>query len=115
MANINIGRNSVRIPNLPLGQIVDAEGKATGDELTFRQSLLTLLAQLIGEEGMVIPSQTAANITTIQNNVQTFPGATPDTAYTCQPGTLIYDSTNDLFKVAILVAGVPTFMTVTVT
>lgn len=108
-------RNAVRIPNLPMGQLVDSSGRATDDELTFRQSLLTLLQSIAGNEGLVMPSQTTTDITTIQNNTETTPGATPNTSYSCAPGTFIYDSTTNQVKVAILVAGVPTFKVVTVT
>lgn len=108
-------RNTFRIPNLPMGQIVDTDGKATDDELTFRQGLLTLLENLIGNEGLVMPKQTATNITAIQNHTQTTPGASPASNFTLAPGTFIYNSTNDTVQVSVLVAGTPTFKTVTVT
>ena len=33
----------IRIPNLPIGQIVDENGNATDDELSFRHALITSL------------------------------------------------------------------------
>jgi len=113
--NNNQYRNTVRIPNLPIGKIVDDNGKATDEELTFRQALLTLLQNLFGEEGLVMPSQTSANITEIQNNQTSTEGASDNPYYTCAPGTIIYDTTTNEVKIAVLVAGVPTFKVVTLT
>ncbi len=101
----------IRIPNLNVGRLVDEKGMATLEEIAFRQTLISSLQQNAGNEGLVAPSQTTANITVIQNN--TLPQ--PSGEYTCQGGTLIYNSTNDTLMVAILVGGVPTFKTVTVT
>ena len=118
MANQNILRNNIRIPNLPMGKIVDANGMPTDDEMTFRQTLLTLLQQFIGNEGLVMPSQTAANILLIQNNTAQAQGATPAFTNTCAFGTMIYESNTALVKVAIedpLGSGTPVFKTVTVT
>ena len=98
----------IRIPNLPQGKLVDEQGNPTDDELTFRQRLITSLQDNFGNEGVVAPSQSTADITTIQNH------QLPNGAYTCQGGTLIYDLTTNELKVAILVAGVPTFRVVQV-
>lgn len=99
-----------RIPNLPLGKIVDDNGNPTDDELTFRQALVTSLQNYMGNEGLVAPTQTATNITTIQNN-QNSQGQ-----YTCAFGTIIYDSTNNSIKIAIdNGSGAPLFKTVTLT
>lgn len=117
--DIQILRNQVRIPNLPMGRIVDENGKATDDELTFRQALLTLLQQLAGTEGLVMPQQTTANITAIQNNRMNVPvGNTGgvNQIYTCAYGTMIYDSDLKVAKVALedpAHSGVPKFFTVT--
>jgi hypothetical protein len=124
MAN-NTSGQQIRIPNLPTGPITDANGMPTGDELTFRQALITLLQQFMGTEGLVMPSQDAANVTTIQNNTTTTPGATPSTTYTCQFGTLLYipstttypASPNDSVVVAMndgTVNQAPVFKTITV-
>jgi len=95
MSNQNILRNTTRIPNLPIGPIVDSNGQATDEELTFRQALLSLLQDFVGNEGLVMPKQNSADVTLIQNNTAQVQGATPDFVYTCQYGTLIYDVNDD--------------------
>jgi len=102
---------SIRIPNLPIGQIVDENGNATDDELTFRHALITQLQDNFGAEGCVIPSQTAANILIIQNNTDV------QGNFTCQFGTMLYESDTGLVKIAIedpLGSGIPVFHTITV-
>lgn len=37
----------IRVPNLPTGQIVDPDGNATDDELTFRHGLVTSLQKTL--------------------------------------------------------------------
>ena len=105
---------NVRIPNLPIDKMVDENGYASPSELTFRQTLLTNLQTNFGNEGCVVPSQTAANITIIQNN-QVINPVTGLLEYSCKGGTLIYNTDANSLMVAILVGGVPTFKTVTVT
>lgn len=85
----------IRVPNLPMGQIVNEQGYPTDDELTFRQTLLTNLQRFIGNEGIVVPTQTNNNILSIQNNVNA------NGQYTCAFGTLIYDATNNKLLAAI--------------
>ncbi len=100
----------MNIPNLPVGEIVDENRNPTDSELTFRQNLVSELQSKAGEEGLVVPSQSAANITTIVAN------QLPDLSYTCLAGTLLYDTTSVdpalALKVVVLVAGVPTLKTV---
>lgn len=96
-------RNEVRIPNLPLGHIVDENGNPTDDELTFRQVLITNLQKFVGSEGYVLPSLTTADILQIQNNVDI------QGNNTCAYGTMVYDVTVDQVKVAINIAGNPVF------
>lgn len=98
----------IRIPNLPTGPLTKQDGYPTDDELVFRQTLVSSLQANFGSEGCVAPSQSSTNITAIQNNVL------PNGQYSCAPGTIIYNSTNDTLMVSILVAGVPTFKTFTV-
>lgn len=99
-----------RIPNLPLGKIAEADGTPTDDELTFRQGLLTSLQNYIGNEGLVMPTQTDANITKIQNHVN------EQGQHTCAFGTFIYDSTNNTIRVSVDDgSGAPIFKTVTIT
>lgn len=105
---------TIRIPNLPIGQITDKNGQGTDDEMTFRHTLITNLQRLMGNEGLVAPLQDSTNIATIQNNTTKNP-ATGANVPTCAPGTIIYNTTNDTLMVAVLVAGVPTFKTFTVT
>lgn len=103
----------IRIPNLPQGQMVNKEGYPTDDELTFRQSLITNLQTLFGTEGVVVPTLTAAQITTIQNNTITV-GA--NSFFTCQFGTMVYNSTANSIMIAVDDgAGAPLFKTVTLT
>lgn len=109
----------IRVPNLPVGQMVDEQGMPVPAEIAFRQTLITSLQQNFGNEGLVAPSQqntTAPNnaVQVIQNNT-IINNESGQPVYTLQPGTLLYDSTNNNLLVAILVAGVPTFKVVTVT
>ncbi len=100
----------IRIPNLPMGQIVDEQGMPTDDELTFRQGLLSSLQNYMGNEGLVMPSQTAANILIIQNH------QLPNMQYTCAFGTMIYNTTLATVMIAVETApgsGIPIFKTVT--
>lgn len=113
-------RDILRVPNLPLGKIVDENGMPTDDELTFRQALVTLLQKLFGNEGVVMPSQPQANVTAIQNYTN------PQGQKTCQFGTIIYipsttafpAAPNDSLVVAFndgTAAQEPVFKTITVT
>lgn len=117
----NIERNRYRIPNLPAGKIVDEQGFPSADEQMFRQALITLLQNLFGEEGLVMPSQTTTDITTIQNNQETIPSGssgTDITVNTCAFGTMIYDETTGQAKIAVedpLTSGIPVFKVVTLT
>lgn len=104
----------IRIPNLPTDIIVDDKGQATDDEKTFRQTLITSLQKNFGDEGVVLPAQTAANILTIQNN-NYIDQATGLTVYSCQYGTMIYNSTANSIMIAVENGGVPLFKTVTLT
>ena len=97
------------IPQLPVSKIVEEDGYPTSEELLYRQNLQQALQLGASEEGLVAPTQDAANITVIQNNMNE-QGQT-----TCAAGTLIYNSTTNQLQVAILVGGSPQFMTVTVT
>jgi len=96
----------IRIPNLPNGQLVDDEGNATDDELTFRHALISQLQKNFGNEGCVIPTQYEQtvpfdDVTKIQNN-QNGQGQ-----FTCQLGTMLYvirdpaDYTQDSVMIAV--------------
>ncbi len=103
-------RDVIRVPNLPLGQVVDEDGMATDDEMTFRQALVSGLQRLFGNEGVVVPTQSAANIITIQNNTN------PQGQFTCAFGTILYNSDANSIMIAVdNGAGAPLFKTVTLT
>ena len=105
----------VRIPNLPMGQITDGKGFATETEQTWRQSLISSLQNNFGPEGCVLPTQSAANIITIQDNNYIDP-ATRLPVYTCQYGTMLYNSTANSIMIAVNNgSGQPVFRTVTLT
>lgn len=108
-------RQVIRIPNLPMGAIVDKDGLATDDELTFRQILVTNLQKLFGSEGVVLPSLTTTEITDIAAHQQSTPSGM---IYTCQFGTQVYNSTLGTVMIAVefpLASGIPVFKTVTLT
>lgn len=105
-------RDIIRIPNLPVGQIVDKNGNPTDDELTFRQALITSLQRNFGNEGIVAPTQDATNITAIQNNQLPDPVTGIPNQYSCAYGTFLYDSSTNTMRVAIdNGAGAPIFKT----
>ena len=97
------------IPDLPVSPMVEKDGYATSPEYQFRQNLVQALQSVTSDEGLVPPSQNSANITIIQN------GKNPQGLFTCQGGTLIYNTDTNQLQVCILVAGVPTFKTLTYT
>ena len=99
------GDSLVRIPNLPLASIVDAEGNATPTEATFRQTLISNLQTLFGQEGCVIPVQTPNSASTIINN-KIVNEANGIPQYSCALGTMLYiqhptDYTQDKVVVAV--------------
>lgn len=124
----NIERNTIRIPNLPMGPLVDKDGRPTDEEQTFRQALITLLQTFMGDEGLVMPTQDPTSVTQIQNNTQETPSGsygTPLVTYTCDLGTMLYvqdpsDYTQDKVMIAVRNSNdypesAPLFKTVTLT
>lgn len=101
----------IRVPNTPIEQWVDDKGYPTPATQTFLYTLITSLQQNFGNEGLVAPSQPQDATTTpptdyvsqIQNNtiINTATGAP---VQTLQPGTFLYDSTNDRILVSIRVS-----------
>ena len=79
----------VRIPNLPTDNMVDDGGHATPSELTFRQTLITNLQTLFGNEGCVVPTQNPTTMALIQNNA-VVNQTTGNLEYTCKLGTILY-------------------------
>lgn len=109
-----------RIPNLPTSPIVDKEGKATDDEIAFRQTLISQLQANFGPEGNISPTQTndladpSPAIRQIQNNRIPNPVTGAPDQYTCGFGRMLYDATNNRILISIDGgAGVPAFMQVT--
>lgn len=100
MTDVPFKNPVIRIPNLPNGQIVDKDGNATDDELTFRHALVSQLQALFGSEGMVMPTQDPTSAATILNH-QNAQGS-----YTCQLGTMLYvqhptDYTQDIVVISV--------------
>jgi hypothetical protein len=100
----------MNIPNLPVGAMVLEDGNPTPTELLFRQQLVQELQTGAGNEGLVAPTQIAADITLIQNNTDV------QGNFTCQFGTILYNSTANTIQIAINNgSGAPIFKTVTLT
>lgn len=104
----------MNIPNLPLDKMVDENGNPSAPELIFRQTLIQALQQNAGPEGLVAPTQVNSvaepNITTIQNNKDA------QGNFTCQFGTIVYNSTANSIMIAINNgSNAPIFKTVTLT
>lgn len=106
----------MNVPNLPVGQIVDKEGYPTDQMLTFLQNLVSGLQNNIGDQSFVLPTQTSAQITTIQNNVIPDPSNSLASLHTCEYGTGFYNSTANTITFCINNgSGLPIFKTVTLT
>lgn len=116
---------SIRVPTLPIGRMVDKEGMPTDDELLFRTQLITSLQNNFNYEGLVMPTQQNGAspqdyVTQIQNH-QNIKGQ-----YTCALGTMVYvivdpnDYTQDKVMIAVRNSNdypesAPLFKTVTLT
>jgi hypothetical protein len=83
----------MNIPNFENVQFVDRNGYLTEKWALIMQQLITALQTNLSNEGYIVPSQTAANITQIQTNVA---ASSNPAAYN---GDLLYDSTNNKLKV----------------
>jgi hypothetical protein len=96
----------MRIPNIPVGKVLNEEGYLSDEFKTFFYELIKTMQENLGDEGLVSPTQTASNLTIIQNNVL------PNGAYSCKFGTTLYDSTNNTGRFAIdNGSGAPIFKT----
>jgi|SRR6185503_3760838 hypothetical protein len=91
------------IPDLPVSPLVEQDGFATAPEYQFRQNLIQALQSVTSNEGLVPPTQTTANIAKIAA------GRDTEGNFSCQRGTLIYNSDTDELMACYYVAGVPTF------
>lgn len=91
----------MKIPNMDFrGQkVVNENGTFTDSVQNFFDLLHTILVNNLGDEGVVIPSQSASNIITIQDG--TNKSSTGIVTHTCEFGTMIYDSTNNEPKIAL--------------
>lgn len=93
-------------------KFTNEDGTLTEVAQSFFDLLSNVLIKNIGPEALVAPTQSATNINTIVNNVTT--GPTGLTTYTCQFGTIIYDSdTNTTLVCLNNGSGVPVFKTIT--
>jgi hypothetical protein len=90
-------------PDLPREtQVVDKNGEITAVWSLFFQQLVMALQTNFKPEGIVVPPQSATNITNIGNTSGSI-------------GNIIYDSTNNQFKGIILVSLGPPIVTATKT
>lgn len=100
----------MNIPDLPIDPVVDERGFLTDKGKFFFEQLLSQMQTFLGNEGLVAPTQSAANITTIQNNLNIAGQKT------CAYGTIIYNSTANSIQIAVNNgSGSPVFKTVTLT
>ena len=98
-------KQTIRIPNLPIEKMVDENGNASPSELTFRQTLISNLQSLFGNEGSVIPIQNPIDANTIINNKIINP-VTNIAQFSCLLGTMLYvqhptDYTQDKVVIAV--------------
>lgn len=75
------------IPNYALMKIVDEKGNATPEFHNYQMLLNQALLQMLSNEGIKTPQQTASNITALNTEKSI--------------GALLYDSENHLLKVNI--------------
>jgi len=100
----------MNIPTLDFGgtQFTDDNGMLTDVAQKFMDILVQVLMLNVGPEGFVVPSLSLSNINIVQNN-QDLQGN-----YTCQFGTMVYDTDNNQLKVALNNgSGIPIFKIVT--
>lgn len=101
-------QQNIRVPTLPMGEMVKPDGTPTDDELLFRNQLMVSLQQNFGNEGLVIPTQGNGVIlgvddyvTQIQNHQNI------NDEFTCALGTMLYvipdsaDYTKDKVMIAV--------------
>jgi len=99
----------MKVPSLPVDKFIDPEAKDVSEGgRSFLDVLTNEMQTNLSDEGFVIPSQSAANIATIQANTS------QNGKQTLLQGTMLYDSTNNLLKVAVNTGSTVVFKTVTV-
>lgn len=91
----------MKIPSMDFrGQkVVNEDGTFTDSVQNFFDLLHTLLIQNLGDEGLVMATQSTSNILSIQNATTT--GPTGTLTKSCEFGTMIYDSTTNQPKIAL--------------
>jgi hypothetical protein len=95
-------------------KFVNEDGKLSDVAQAFMDELINALIAGAGQEGLVSPTQNAANIVTIQNNQTT--GPTGIISPTCDFGTSLYNSdANSIMFTINDGSGNPIFKTVTLT
>lgn len=103
-----------RVPNLPNGRITDENGYPSPEESLWRQTTFSFMQNNLGSEGLVAPTQTAADILVIQNNMNVNPATGASDIPSCQFGTILYNSTANTMMMAVDDgSGNPLFKTVT--
>jgi hypothetical protein len=101
----------MNVPSFLDSRVIKEDGTWTDEWKTIMQALFQNMQSNLGNEGLVMPMQSAANIATIQNNTVLVNG---NTIYTCSYGTMIYNSSANTAQVALNNgSGVPMFKTIT--
>jgi len=101
-----------QIPNFENVPIIGSGGMWSESWSLIMQQLFSVLQTNFGSEGIVAPTLTAAQITAVQNN------QLENGQYSCQYGTIVYNSTANSMMMAISDGGSPpkpVFKTVTLT
>lgn len=105
--------NAFNVPNVPIDPMYEVKGNQvllTSVGKNFFEQFISFFFMNFSNEGLVAPTQTAANITTLQN-FQNSNGT-----YKTQYGTILYDSDDNSIRIAINNgSGIPIFKTVTLT
>ncbi len=84
-------------------QFTDDQGKLTDVAQKLMDLLLKTLISGVGTEGFAISQLSSADIAVVQNNRDSSGN------FTCQFGTVVYDTTTNQLKVAKNSAGAPVF------
>ena len=106
----------MNIPNFIDTRVVDEKGYFTAEYKIILQQLFSELQDNAGPEGLVAPTQTAAKILLIAAAFRPTSTLNSTPVYSCQYGTILYDSTNNTGRFAINNgSGAPVFKTITLT
>jgi hypothetical protein len=106
----------MNIPNFIDCKVVDEKGYFTAEYKIILQQLFTELQANASNEGLVAPTQTAANIALIQSTFAVLSPTNSTPIYNCQYGTILYNETANSIQIAINNgSNAPIFKTVTLT